>query len=337
MLKKLLIPILLLVLLSACGKKEEGGVEPLLLVPMTTALEETTEPTENTTEPTTEPTKPPKPTTPATVPTTEPPTEPKEVVPEMTISARDFTGWVTADELNVRFEPDASASWLGSLKKDTEVPVTGTVLMDGVEIGWYRINFNGRSAYVAAKYITREQPVVLTEERILLYKSNGSRSLYIYRGTDSKWYSENRTPFTSQGNGTWTGDGATWYDYDPGTRPTLTDEFIVLYSQDGTTQKKIFRATDGYWYTTDWSSFIDQGNQTWSGEGAIWYEYMPQSPQSTQPSLTGEFVILHSGDGLVNKKVYRATDGSWCTEDGQLFTNVGGGTWRSQGVSWYEY
>ena len=63
-----------------------------------------------------------------------------------------FEGTVTARALNVRTEPDLSASVL-----DTE-PEGDTVKITGEENGWYQIDYQGKAAYVSAEYIEAEEP-----------------------------------------------------------------------------------------------------------------------------------------------------------------------------------
>lgn len=60
-----------------------------------------------------------------------------------------FTGYVTASTLNVRSGAGTSYSILGTLSKGTSVAVTGE------SGGWYKFNYNGKTAYVSKKYISK--------------------------------------------------------------------------------------------------------------------------------------------------------------------------------------
>ena len=60
------------------------------------------------------------------------------------------TVYTTAD-LNVRATPDKAGKKLGVLKKGTAVEPTG------LKNGWYTIKYNGKTAYISAKYTTEKR------------------------------------------------------------------------------------------------------------------------------------------------------------------------------------
>ena len=72
-------------------------------------------------------------------------TYPREVLPE----ANSETGYVNCDALNVRSGPSTSSSRLGLIYQGTYVTITGSTG------SWYSINYNGRTGYVYAEYITK--------------------------------------------------------------------------------------------------------------------------------------------------------------------------------------
>ena len=63
-------------------------------------------------------------------------------------SAKLGNGKVTGNEVNVRSAASTSASRLGSLNKGDVVAVTG------IDNGWYKISFNGKTGYVRSDYMT---------------------------------------------------------------------------------------------------------------------------------------------------------------------------------------
>lgn len=65
---------------------------------------------------------------------------------------KQFKGTSTAD-LNVRSGPSTKYKKLGLLKKNTAVTVTGS------KDGWYKISYKGKTAYVSAKYIKKNESV----------------------------------------------------------------------------------------------------------------------------------------------------------------------------------
>ena len=60
----------------------------------------------------------------------------------------DKTGYVNADGLNVRAEPDTSSELLDSLSRNDRLDITGEI------DGWYRIDLDGQVGYVSAKYVS---------------------------------------------------------------------------------------------------------------------------------------------------------------------------------------
>ena len=70
-----------------------------------------------------------------------------------------FTGYVTsAGELNVREQPRATSRRLGGLPTGSKVEVKAAVQENGRDTGWYQIDYNGKTAYVAAMYISKTAP-----------------------------------------------------------------------------------------------------------------------------------------------------------------------------------
>ena len=63
-------------------------------------------------------------------------------------SAKLGNGKVTGNDVNVRSAASTSASRLGSLNKGDVVAVTG------IDNGWYKISFNGKTGYVRSDYMT---------------------------------------------------------------------------------------------------------------------------------------------------------------------------------------
>ena len=63
-------------------------------------------------------------------------------------SAKLGNGKVTGNDVNVRSAASTSASRLGSLNKGDVVAVTG------IDNGWYKIFFNGKTGYVRSDYMT---------------------------------------------------------------------------------------------------------------------------------------------------------------------------------------
>ena len=79
--------------------------------------------------------------------------------PQQTVKSNAFTGYVTSvGDLNVRSEPKVSAQRLGGLPRGSQVNVRGMVQENGKDTGWYQITYNGKTAYVAAAFVSKTKP-----------------------------------------------------------------------------------------------------------------------------------------------------------------------------------
>ncbi len=61
---------------------------------------------------------------------------------------QDNVGLISANQLNVRTSPNESGQVIGTLHKNDKISV-----LDKSIDGWYKIDFNGRRAYVSSKYV----------------------------------------------------------------------------------------------------------------------------------------------------------------------------------------
>lgn len=79
---------------------------------------------------------------------------------DFSIAPRDMTMYVNvgADTLNVRNGFSVNSARLGELANGTAVHVTGSVQYKGADYGWYQIDFNNGSGFVAADYLTTAAP-----------------------------------------------------------------------------------------------------------------------------------------------------------------------------------
>ena len=78
---------------------------------------------------------------------------------QQTVKEGAFTGYVTSiRDLNVRSEPRATSTYLGGIPHGSAVAVKGAVQENGKDTGWYQIDYNGSTAYVAAMYVGKEAP-----------------------------------------------------------------------------------------------------------------------------------------------------------------------------------
>ena len=129
-----------------------------------------TETPEPTVEPTTEPTAEPETETPE--PTAEPTVEPTEP-PAPTYTYTDMTATMYAKQtVNVRDLPSTDGNRVGGLSTNQEVAVSGQCN----ETGWYRIEYDGQTAYVSNNYLSDTKVEVATPEQSASSGGNSSNS-----------------------------------------------------------------------------------------------------------------------------------------------------------------
>ena len=111
-------------------------------------------------------------------------------------SAKLGNGKVTGNDVNVRSAASTSASWLGSLNKGDVVAVTG------IDNGWYKISFNGKTGYVRSDYMTITKEALSSRgteaaaasaasskgSEIVAYAKQYLGVKYVYAGASSKGF-----------------------------------------------------------------------------------------------------------------------------------------------------
>lgn len=111
-------------------------------------------------------------------------------------SAKLGNGKVTGNDVNVRSAASTSASQLGSLNKGDVVAVTG------IDNGWYKISFNGKTGYVRSDYMTITKEALSSRgteaaaasaasskgSEIVAYAKQYLGVKYVYAGASSKGF-----------------------------------------------------------------------------------------------------------------------------------------------------
>ena len=82
----------------------------------------------------------------------------RDETPSISFTSTSGTGYAT-DSVNVREEPSTSARVIGSLSEGDSVTITGR------GSGWYRVNYNGQTAYVSSSYLTTTKPATAEEDK----------------------------------------------------------------------------------------------------------------------------------------------------------------------------
>ena len=111
-------------------------------------------------------------------------------------SAKLGNGKVTGNDVNVRSAASTSASRLGSLNNGDVVAVTG------IDNGWYKISFNGKTGYVRSDYMTITKEALSSRgteaaaasaasskgSEIVAYAKQYLGVKYVYAGASSKGF-----------------------------------------------------------------------------------------------------------------------------------------------------
>ena len=84
------------------------------------------------------------------------------------------TYYSTSDHLNVRLGCSTNDTMIGHLTYGEAVTVLGSVTVDGQDIGWYQISFNGSNAYASAQYLSKTKPEV-NDDSFIVYAKDGSQ------------------------------------------------------------------------------------------------------------------------------------------------------------------
>ena len=82
------------------------------------------------------------------------------IASEFSVAPRDMIMYVSAGggTLNVRSACSVDSYLLGELANGTAVHVTGVVQRSGADYGWYQIDFNNGTGYVASDYLVSNPP-----------------------------------------------------------------------------------------------------------------------------------------------------------------------------------
>ena len=220
---------------------------------------------------------------------------------EFSIVPRDMIMYVNvgADTLNVRNGSSVTSPIIGGLQNGTAVRVTGVVQRNGADYGWYQIDFNNGSGYVAAEYLTETAPAAAppaqstapgtdsntnvvvpdsdTVETYLVY-SQGSGHPVNITGSSGIFYDGYGNVYYAIGGGNFTdGAGAYYSTTMPASAPDA--EVIGLVSDGSGRPVSIMENPDGsftddegneYYMQPD-GSFADDYGATYQVSGANYY------------------------------------------------------------------
>ena len=159
------------------------------------------------------------------------PTPAPEPQPVYDIKAIGATMYCTTpDGVHVRADHSMDAAVIGGISYREAVYVIGDVTKDGVDTGWYQIQFGNDVAYVWEDWFDVNQPPadpVRTGDTMTIYSYDGSMSKEIYFYTDGVWRDEDGITYSAGMSAEVDGsDGSVWYE-SPMEEPTT-----LLYDED---------------------------------------------------------------------------------------------------------
>ena len=96
---------------------------------------------------------------------------------EYTYQEMDSVMYATSN-VNVRSLPSTSGTKLATVEKGTEVQITGKCN----EASWYRVKYEGKTAYISANYLSTEKPFIPTPTPTPVVKY--ANSLYVTEGEE---------------------------------------------------------------------------------------------------------------------------------------------------------
>ena len=160
--------------------------------------------------------------------------QPQTGTSEFTVVPMDKTMYVTADSLNVRKGCSTDTQLLGGYKKGSQVKVTGSVQRNGVDLGWYQVNYEGGTGYVSSEFLSDTAPA-----------STGS----------------------SSGSSSGSNSGSSSGSSSGGSSSVYTGNVITVYDETGDAYT-LYQNKNGLWYDnsgTAYSRLSEEDFQVWEG------------------------------------------------------------------------
>ena len=132
--------------------------------------------------------------------------QPEAGTSELTVVPMDKTMYVTADSLNVRKACSTDSQLLGGYGKGSAVRVTGSVQRNGVDLGWYQVDYEGGTGYVSGEFLSDTAPAavagntggdssVYTGNVYTVYDEEGN-TYTLYQTKDGLWRDSSGTAYS---------------------------------------------------------------------------------------------------------------------------------------------
>lgn len=259
---------------------------------------------------------------------------------EFSISPLDKTMYVTTEGLNVRMGCSTDERIIGAFNYGASVKVTGAVMRNGAEYGWYQVAYEGGTGYVSANFLSDTAPAEKKEDTPestgsvkTIYAEDGT-PITVYQATDGYWYDKSGNAYNWVDDYTFSrvnGDGVFTLN-----RPVNSSEiypdgdpFTVYWGNGNGETLTLY--SDGYYYSSSWVRYSDGGDNAFYGaDGTVLYGSLggPQGPDygenqdDSEESHklysrdNGESVIVYAGGGAFYDDA--GTEYSWMDDGGMV-------------------
>ncbi|MBO7709842.1 MAG: SH3 domain-containing protein [Lachnospiraceae bacterium] len=266
-------------------------------------------------------------------------------VEDFSMTPLNKTMYVISDGLNVRRGCSTTEMIVGSLVYGQSVQVTGSVLQNGAEIGWYQVSFGGGTGYVSSAYLSDSAPAAKEEKKTVqglsftgtattVYAMSGT-AVTIYKATDGNWYDGNGTKFTWLSQTQLTNEGgdsfATYNPAGSGSDSVVpTGGAFMVYWTNGNGEY-LTPYSDGSYYSSSGVKYWATGGGAYAGDdGTTLYDSMPNlggTGENESHGLvsqgSGRPVQVFAGGGAFydesGTEYHRLDDGTFVDSNGDYF------------------
>ena len=267
-------------------------------------------------------------------------------VSDFTVVPMDVTMYATAN-VNVRGGCSTNDQILGALTQGASVKVKGSVQRGGKDFGWYQVEFNGKTGFVSAEFLSKNAPATaaastsqdtsrsLTGNVKTIFSEDGS-AITIYQAMDGNWYDKSGTKYEATSDYEFASANSVFSTNKPqdtSVNAPLTDGFTAYWGNSNTTTLTPY--SDGFYYSTEWVRYTDNHDGTYTGaDGTTLYDYDPISgtPEDAlesdgsghveSPDGIYTFVSQETGEEIL---VSAENDGSFYDNEGMEYTATGEG------------
>ena len=264
---------------------------------------------------------------------------------DFSVNPLNKTMYVTSDGLNVRRGCSTTEMLIGALVYGQSVQVTGTVLQNGAEIGWYQISYNGGTGYVSSAYLSDSAPAVKEDKKTAqgisftgtattIYAMTGT-ALTIYKATDGNWYDATGAKYTWLTDSKLTNDGGdSFATYNPtgsgmGSIAPVGSA-IMAYWTNGNGEY-LTPYSDGSYYSSNGVKYWPTGGGAYAGDdGTTLYSTVPELGGSNENESHGlvsqgsgrPVQVFAGGGGYYDEsgmEYHRQDDGTFVDSNGDVF------------------